>query len=98
MPPNIECLPTDVLRYIASFLTHTRRIEMVVAHKNDYPFIPPRWELQSSTVARYKVAEAVFQHNYTYSVPGNWCMQGMVTDILQMLLRVLPILEDKVLE
>ena len=95
LPPNIARLPTDVLRHISSFLTCSRRIDMIFACPNDYPFIAPRWALETSTVARYKVLEAIFQHNYAYTVPGNWCMQSMVTDILQMVLRVLPILEDK---
>ena len=89
IPPKIECLPLDVLRLIAAFVTYRRRAVLTFTCLNAYPFIPPAWELKSGT-DNNALEEAVFFHNYEYSVPGNWCMQSMESDILQMLLRIMP--------
>jgi hypothetical protein len=84
VPPNITKLPLELLRHISSFVTYSDRRVLAFVCTNDYPFAPPIWELSER---REDMVEPVLLHNYENSVPGNWCMQCMEADILQMLLR-----------
>jgi hypothetical protein len=84
IPPNITKLPLELLRHISSFVTYFDRTVLGFTCTNNYPFDPPFWELKEYRDDR---VEHVFRHNYEYSVPGNWSMQCMDTDILQMLIR-----------
>ena len=84
IPPNISNLPLEILRHISSFVTYSDRTVIGFFCTNNYPFAPPFWELKEYRDDR---VEHVFRHNYEYSVPGNWSMQCMETDILQMLIR-----------
>jgi hypothetical protein len=83
IPPNLS-LPLEILRLITSFVTYSDRTVFAFVCTNDYPFAPPIWELSEP---RDEMDEHVLLHNYENSVPGNWCMQCMEADILQMLLR-----------
>lgn len=89
VPPKIECLPLEVLRYISTFVTYPRRVVLTFTCLNAYPFLPPVWEMKSNPNNDF--AAAVLLHNYEYSLPGNWCLQSMETDILQLLLRIRPL-------
>lgn len=83
LPPNLP-LPLELLRHIASFVTYTDCTVLGFTCSNDYPFAPPFWELREY---RPDMVEHVFRHNYENNVPGNWGMQCMEADILQMLIR-----------
>ena len=92
IPPNIPALPLEVLRYISSFLTHKYTVVVGFTCLNDYPFNPPRWQLHDDG-GFILLRNEVNQHNYDYSVPGNWAMQSMETDILQMVVRILSVVD-----
>ena len=91
IPPKIDCLPLDLLRYISSFITYKHKVVLGFTSPNDYPFIPPRWQLHDGGLF-ILMQDAVNRHNYDYSVPGNWFMQCMESDILQMVVRILEVM------
>ena len=92
IPPKIDCLPLDVLRHISSFITYKHTVVVGFNCPNDYPFIPPRWQVHDAG-SFILMEDAVFRHNFEYGIPGNWCMQCMETDILQMVLRILNVVD-----
>jgi hypothetical protein len=92
IPPKIDRLPLDLLRYISSFLTYNYKVVAGFSCPNDYPFIPPYWRLHDDGGFLLMRTE-VIQHNYDNSVPGNWCMLSMETDILHMVIRILSVLD-----
>ena len=92
IPPKIDCLPLDVLRYISSFISYKHTVVVGFTCPNDYPFIPPTWHLQHDGQF-ILMQDAVFRHNFDYSIPGNWCMQSMECDILQMVVRILGVVD-----
>ena len=92
IPPKIDCLPLDLLRYISSFITYKHRVVVGFMCLNDYPIVPPTWHLREAG-SFILMQHAVFRHNYEYSIPGNWFMQCMESDILQMVVKILEVME-----
>jgi hypothetical protein len=92
IPPKIDRLPLELLRSISSFLTYEYKVVLGFSCPNDYPFIPPHWQVLDDGGFILMRGE-VIQHNYDYSVPGNWSMQSMEADILQMVVRIMSVVD-----
>lgn len=92
IPPKLDCLPLELLRYISSFLTYKHKVVMGFMCPNDYPFLPPTWYMRENGDF-ILMNTAVIQHNYENSVPGNWSSQSFEADILQMVVRILEVMD-----
>lgn len=92
IPPKLDCLPLELLRYISSFLTYNHKVVLGFMCPNDYPFLAPTWHLRDNGHF-ILMNTVVIYHNYENSVPGNWSSQSFEADILQMVVRILEVMD-----